>query len=659
MKRIVLSLKLLLAFLLFGSGASILANDNAKLFGKMPDILDIALSPDGSRIAFVTPTAKTSVTLYTVPTSGGKPVRVATMDGQPEVFNWCEFVSNKRLICQIYSIAKFESYNVGLTKKIAFDIDGRNGQAVERKDTDHSTGIRTGSGQIIDWLDGQDNSILLSWYFFKEGGRTGTRFRDDKEGLGVLKFDTLTGQYDIVVKPAKGIDAYLSDGEGNVRILGNVAMRGATGNSGSAVQWKYRQKGSKKWLSLSTYDLTTGDGFGPIRIDAKANKVFGLEKIDGKRVLSSIALDGTGKKEVVFAHERFDVSGIATLGHAGRTIGARYVDDAPRIAYSDPALAKLSKSLSRALPGEKAITFLDASVDEKKILLMVSSDVDPGRYYLFDKSAGRLEELMPQRVDVEPAKLGRMKPITFTARDGTSVPGYLTLPAGSDGKNVRAIVMPHGGPGSRDVWGFDWWAQFFASEGYAVLQPNFRGSTGYGEEWFVDNGFKSWEIAISDIEDAGKWMISEGIAGADKLAIVGWSYGGYAALQSAVHDPGLFKAAIAVAPVTDLGLLKEDSKGFANSANTREFIGSGAHITQGSPLRNVGKIQIPVLMFHGDRDMNVLVRHAKRMHKALLGANKSSEIHIYPELEHGLRSTDARTDMLTRSAAFLDKYLAK
>ncbi|MEI9851159.1 MAG: alpha/beta fold hydrolase [Sphingomonas sp.] len=125
--------------------------------------------------------------------------------------------------------------------------------------------------------------------------------------------------------------------------------------------------------------------------------------------------------------------------------------------------------------------------------------------------------------------------------------------------------MPHGGPGARDEWGFDWLAQFFAARGYAVLQPNFRGSAGYGEDWFLENGFKSWRTAIGDVNDGGRWLVGQGIAAPAKLAIVGWSYGGYAALQSAVLDPELFKAIVAIAPVTDLGALKEESRWFTTT----------------------------------------------------------------------------------------------
>ena len=322
-------------------------------------------------------------------------------------------------------------------------------------------------------------------------------------------------------------------------------------------------------------------------------------------------------------------------------------------------MEKLSNALVNALPGETPISIVDSSVDEKKLLIRASSDVEPGKYYLFDKSAGTLNELMDARSNLVGKPLATMKPITYTARDGVKVPGYMSIPAGSDGKNMPAIVMPHGGPGARDSWGFDWLVQFFTAEGYVVLQPNFRGSTGYGQEWFQENGIRSWEIAISDVEDAGKWLISQGIANPEKLAIAGWSYGGYAALQSAVHDPDLFKAAIAIAPVTDFADWKEELRYSASYVNRKEFVGSGPHIEAGSPLRHVERIKIPVIMFHGDKDLNVSYKHSERMHRALTNAGKQSELHIYEGLEHSLLTGEARTDMLTKSSAFLKQHLGK
>jgi dipeptidyl aminopeptidase/acylaminoacyl peptidase len=246
-----------------------------------------------------------------------------------------------------------------------------------------------------------------------------------------------------------------------------------------------------------------------------------------------------------------------------------------------------------------------------------------------------------------------MKPVTYKAADGTVVPAYLTLPPGGSGRGLPAIVMPHGGPGARDEWGFHWLVQYFANRGFAVLQPNFRGSAGYGREWFQENGFQSWRTAIGDVNDAGRWLVSEGIADPSKLAILGWSYGGYAALQSNVVDPDLFKAVVAIAPVADLEELRNEWLRFSSAANFRDFIGTGPHVAQGSPARHAGKMKAPVLLFHGELDRNVSVRQSRLMRDRLRDAGKSVELLDFPGLDHYLMDSAVRADMLRRSDAFL------
>jgi dipeptidyl aminopeptidase/acylaminoacyl peptidase len=237
------------------------------------------------------------------------------------------------------------------------------------------------------------------------------------------------------------------------------------------------------------------------------------------------------------------------------------------------------------------------------------------------------------------------------------VPAYLTLPP--DGRPTgRAIVLPHGGPGARDEWGFDWLAQFYAGEGYAVLQPNFRGSSGYGDAWFERNGFRDWRTAIGDVTDAGKWLIAQKLATPGGLGIVGWSYGGYAALQSAVTVPGLFRAVVAIAPVTDLGRLKEESRYWSNHDVVADFIGSGKDVDEGSPARHADRVTAPVLLFHGSMDRNVDVGESVLMDQRLKAAGKASQLIAYDGLDHYLDDSDARADLLRRSAAFLAASLA-
>ena len=414
----------------------------------------------------------------------------------------------------------------------------------------------------------------------------------------------------------------------------------------------YRITGDKDWLSFDEI----GD-MVPVAVDSKTDRAFAFGKKDGFTSLFSVALDGSGRKDILVSREDADVDTLLRIGRKNRVIGASYATDRRQIAFFDDELSGLASALHKALPGEPLIEFVDSSEDETKLLIIASRDVDPGMVYLFDKNTKRLEELLPLRNGMADVQMGKMRAVSYPAADGTQIPAYLTLPPGSDGIGLPALVMPHGGPSARDEWGFDWLAQYFARQGYAVLQPNYRGSAGYGSDWYMRNGFKSWDTAIGDVVDAGRWLSKEGIADPHKLAIVGWSYGGYAALQSEVTAPDVFKAVVAIAPVTDFGMLKTEAQGFTNFRLVQEFVGSGPHIADGSPARNAKSFSSPVLLFHGEYDENVSVGHSQVMADALEDNGKSVRYVEYEWLDHYLDDSEARSGMLQETSKFLAENL--
>jgi dipeptidyl aminopeptidase/acylaminoacyl peptidase len=400
------------------------------------------------------------------------------------------------------------------------------------------------------------------------------------------------------------------------------------------------------------------DGFRPVAVDHDANLAYGYKKLDGRLALYTVALDGTLKEDLMFARPDVDVGGLNRIGRRHRVVGVSYSDDLSHYHFLDPDFEKLLASLAKALPGQPSLRIDDSSIDENKLLIRAGSDHDPGVYYLFDKKQRQLETFLVVRGALEGVKLASVKPIHYQAADGTMIPGYLTLPPGVDTpKDLPAIVMPHGGPSARDYWGFDYLAQFYASRGYVVLQPNFRGSKGYGDDFFKQNGFRSWPTAIGDVLDAGKWLVAQGIANPDKLAVVGWSYGGYAALQSAVVDPSVFKAVIAIAPVTDLPELKEVHRQWSDFLLVSREIGDGPHVREGSPALNAAKIKVPVLLFHGEMDRNVPIRQSKEMADHLAAAGVPHELVTWPDLDHQLEDSAVRAEMLRKSDAFLRRVM--
>lgn len=628
--------------------------DPAVAFGARPGIVHISLSPSGRRVAFVAPGEGQAASLFIADAAGGKaPQRAFTADGKPERLRECNWVSETRLVCKLRMVLDqaIAGQVLDAERWIAVDADGANPKLLSRSTRPDDLGVAFGGGEIIDWLPEEEGAVLMAREYVPER-KIGTRFEDKREGAGVDRVDTATVAAR-PVEPAKQHAAeYVTDGHGTVRIMGVQEMAGSTGYDRGRYSYFYRQKGERDWKPLSTYEVQSREGFYPVAVDKAGDIAYGFEKVDGRFALVSVALDGSLRKATVFAHPEVDVEAVWEIGRGQRVVGVTYDREKTEAVFFDKELAALAKSLAKALPGLPLIRFEDASADETKLLLWAGSDTDPGRYYLFDKTTKRLTELMLTRPELDGAVLATMKPVSYRAGDGTMIPAYLTLPPGSDGRHLPAIVMPHGGPSARDQWGFDWLAQFFASRGYAVLQPNYRGSYGYGDAWYQKNGFQSWRTAIGDVNDAGRWLVAQGIADPTKLGIFGWSYGGYAALQANVLDPSLFKAAVAVAPVTDLALLIQESRLFTGYRVTRDFIGQGPHVREGSPAQNAGRIEAPVLLFHGELDSNVRVQESRLMNERLKAAKRSSELVVYPRLDHQLEDSSARADMLRRSDAF-------
>jgi len=631
--------------------------DAAALFGAREGVQNASLSPAGTKVAFIAPTRGQGNALYVVDAAGGKaPTAALTASGDPERIEWCRWVSEDRLACKIYILVKGAIEIMPGSRIVAVDASGGNTKLLSNHDRSDDLGLVLSGDNVVDWLNGEDGSVLIGRVYVPSE-RIGSNLKDIRRGLGVDRLDTRSLSVKEIEPPKPAAAEYISDGRGAVRIMAVATSPGATGQSTGVYDYFYRKKGSREWLSLGTYDAVHREGFAAYAVDADKDVVYGLRKKDGRLAAYAVSLDGSKTETLIYAHPQVDVDGFAQIGRSQRVVGVTFATDKRQVLYFDPQLQTLAKGLAKALPNLPLVYFVDSTADEGKLLLWAGSDTDPGRYYIFDRAKKQLAELMLSRPELENAKLAAVRHVTFRAADGTEVPAYLTLPPGSDGKKLAAIVMPHGGPDSRDEWGFDWLVQYFASQGFAVLQPEYRGSQGYGDAWFKKNGFKSWRAAIADVNDAGRWLVAQGIADPTKLAIVGWSYGGYAALQANVVDPKLFKAVVAVAPVADLPALEEESRNWSSHRIVVEQVGTGWEPREGSPAQHADAFQAPVLLFHGDRDRNVNVHQSQLMEGRLKGAGKEVELVVYPKLDHQLDDSEARADMLRKADAFLKAKL--
>jgi len=624
--------------------------DAAAAFGARPSVVDLSLSPDGQNLAWIAPGEGQGSIVYTMTLGGNtKPKPALAATGSPERLERCGWVSNDRLVCVVYLLAKDALWGVlPFTRVVAVNADGTNPRVLSNEQTVRTHGLILGGGDVIDWLPQTDASVLMT-RVYGATDQIGSRLGSSQTGVGVDEIDTRTLKARHVEPPRREAVDCISDGRGHVRIVANLDVdgRGITG----IIRYEFHPQGSEDLLPLSAFQTKDDSGFEPHAVDPELNVAYGLKKLDGRMALYSVALDSGRAEQLIYANPQVDVAGVITLGRQHRVVGASYFTEYRHAEYFAPDVKALVESLGRAL--HAPLRVVGASVDESRLLVHTSTDVDPGVYYLFDKKAHQLQTLFVVRNQLEGVKLASVRPVTYAAGDGTQVPGYLTLPPGAQSvKGLPAIVMPHGGPDSRDVWGFDWISQFFANRGFAVLQPNFRGSWGYGERWFVHNGFRSWKVAIGDVLDGGRWLVKEG-ADQARLGIVGWSYGGYAALQSAVEDPAVFKAVVAIAPVTDLGLLKEEHRRWSDYEYISEYVGEGPHVREGSPAQHGDRFRAPVLLFHGTMDRNVNIEQSQRMESALKSAGARVTLVTFDGLDHQLEDSAARAQMLGRSDKFL------
>ncbi|UZK64836.1 alpha/beta hydrolase family protein [Sphingomonas sp. M1-B02] len=627
---------------------------DAQKFGSREAVLQASLSPDGSKIAMISPVGAGAAVLVAPVDGSAAPKPILSSSGKPDQLRYCRWSTPARLICSVYFIEFTGATMVAYTRLVAVNADGSGLKQLTARANSEALGAAQFGGDILDWLPEDSGSAVLMERTFVPEATTGRLVARTSGGLGVERVDTVSLKRSTVEQPKGNAFGYWTDGHGAVRILG-IRPNTTTGYDGNRLLYSYRLPGSRDWQDLSEVTITPQGtkGFVPLAVDRALNAVYGYDNQNGRSALYRIALDGSMKRELVFEHGVVDVDSLIRIGRQQRVVGLSYATEKRRGVFFDPELKALATSLSKALPGQPIVTFIDASADESKLLLFAGGDSDAGNYYLLDRKTKKMAEVSPVRPQLGGVRLAKVTPITFPAADGTMIPGYLTLPAGSDGKNLPGIVMPHGGPGARDEWGFDWLSQYYAARGFAVLQPNFRGSAGYGDAWFRKNGFQSWQTAVGDVNDGGRWLLKQGIAAPGKLGIVGWSYGGYAALQSQVLDADLFKAIVAIAPVTDLETLRKESENFTNYKQVDAFIGRGAHVREGSPAQNVDRIKAPVLLFHGDKDLNVGVGESRLMASRLRSAGKKVDYVEFDGLDHQLEDDKARIQMLDQSDRFL------
>lgn len=425
------------------------------------------------------------------------------------------------------------------------------------------------------------------------------------------------------------------------------------------INWYRPNGGSGDWVRLPA--SLAGRTVQPMAFEPDNNHVFALVSDAGEpSALYRLNLSA-GTRERLAGNPLLSVSNVLWGGYEDKPFAVAYNAGRPKIDYVDPKSewAQLHAGLMKLFAGQM-VTFINFSKDNKKLLFYVHSDRHPGSYYLFDRATNKPALLFETMDWINPNAMAATLPFEFKNRDGETLFGFLTSPAGKSGP-LPMVVMPHGGPfGPYDNWGFDPDVQFLASRGYAVLQVNFRGSGGRGEK-FQQSTYRQWGTGIQDdIADGVKWAIAQGKVDAGRICIYGASFGGYSALMNPIRNPGMYKCAIGYAGVYDL-VEMQDSGDINDSRQGRSYlaraVGSNpADLTAQSPAKRAGELNLPILLIHGKSDWRAPIEQYKAMEDALKATKKPFESMLRSNEGHGFYDASNRVELYKRMETFLLKY---
>ncbi len=415
------------------------------------------------------------------------------------------------------------------------------------------------------------------------------------------------------------------------------------------------------------YDCNAFETCGPIRFHKDNKRVYMQTNKGDLDLIELVLMDAeTGAVTKVESDPlgKVDFGGANFSDVTDEIVATTYEDDRDRIYWKDKAFERDYKEIKSKL-GDRDVTFQSATKDESKFIVVTSSDVDPGTVWLYDRKSKNLKTLYKVREKLDRTALSPMKAVRYKSSDGLEIPAYLTIPKGSNGKNLPTVLFIHGGPWGRDSWGYHAYAQFLANRGYAVLQPNFRASTGYGKK-FLNAGNNEWgEKMQDDITWGKKYLIEQGIADPKRVAIMGGSYGGYAALAGVAFTPDEYAASVAIVPPSNLVTLLEAIPPYWEAARSIFYKRMGnpntpeglAQMKRQSPLTNADKIKTPLLVVQGANDPRVNKRESDQIVVALRDRSYPVEYLVAPDEGHGFARPVNNMAMVATAEKFLAKHI--
>lgn len=593
-------------------------------------------SPDGARMALRS-TSKGKTYVLVLNAADRQPTHKFLAAEEDVELEWFRWAGNGKLILSVSKPGNYFEEEVLYTRLFAADLAsnsvfyaGTKGNIVEGDDVIY---VAEDGGYIL-------LSVQRSPYDWPEVRRIPLSEKRDTK---------------IVQKQKSGVWEWFADNEGVVRLGSGwrdrrlrIYYRSSADDKLELVEKLKREDERSKYWNVA-------------RINSGSDEGFVLTESDSGRVgLYKFNYSNGEVGDLVYENADWDLDRVS-IGRDGQPLAAHYTADRRMTHWFDEDFKRWHEMLKKALP-EEEVAIVSRAHNKSRMLVWGGGPADPGGMYILDSAAKKLDVFGDYRPAIRPESLARPKSVSYTARDGLKIPAYLTLPRGREAKNLPLIILPHGGPyGVRDKLRYDDEVQLLANRGYAVLQPNYRGSGGYGDNLFEKGKGQIGSAMQDDLDDAMDWAVSEGFADKNRVCMVGGSYGGYAALWAVIRNPERYRCAASWAGVTDWrNMLKYDRRYLSRSTNKRwraEVLGENEtkSLDAFSPMRKAATLSRPVLLAHGDKDSRVPFRQFKRMRDAAEDTGHLTLLHIEGE-GHSFSKKENEKAWYDALVAFLDKH---
>jgi dipeptidyl aminopeptidase/acylaminoacyl peptidase len=604
-------------------------------FAALPFMVGPDLSPDGRRMAAQISVSGQQMLGIDDLFDKAKPVLISL--GDNDLLSW-SWVNDQWLAVRVGAIVNVEGSDFYVTRVMGVPADGSRVVPISFR--------KGGWGADIIWT-ARDGSPRIAMAMQK------SIYNDGKFWPDVDEVDVSTGKSRTIVPGRTNVMQWVADPNGVIRM--GVGYNDESRSS----RLLYRPDASASFRIVDRADDKKDERLAfPILLAGGADKALSVSRQNGFDALYEFDLQSLAVGKVIHEVPGYDIDGVILTPDGTGVSGIRYTSDTGHMHWLDPALADIQAQLDKAVGQGRFAKITALSRDQKKLLVWVGDASQPGSYYYYDAAAGGV---MTRYAYVNNAfKTGGLGPVStyrYKTQDGLSVEAILTLPKDRAAKNLPLILMPHGGPAARDTASYDWWAQFLADRGYAVVQPNYRGSTGYGEK-FQDAGDGEWGLKMQDdLNDAVADLAAKGTVDPKRVCIAGGSYGGYAAMRGAQRDGAKFRCAISYAGVSDLmGMLTYDS-GFLYGNSARAYWKKIApDLKDVSPINHPADFSTPILIMHGKKDKRVPVAQSRRMFDRLKAAGKPVEYIEQPLGDHYFSRQADRQQFLEAIEAFLKKH---